>query len=112
MTNQQIITALTGILDSLTPEEAPEAPVSEAKPTKADKKASNKARYSKLQGTMISAGQAFKAGDKAKAKAKLSEAYVLASEPTPWVAQQARVLRKCEEFGFPVKQEVLDTVAV
>lgn len=42
MTNQQIITALTGILESLTPEEAPEAPVSEAKPTKADKKQATK----------------------------------------------------------------------
>ncbi len=118
MTNQQIAERLTELLSALTTEEAPavadEAPVSEEapKPSKAEKKAANKARFKALNGAVISAGQAFKKGDTAKAQARLQEAFTLASEPTVWVAQQARVLKKCEEFGFNVSDEAKAVVGV
>ncbi len=118
MTNQQIAEKLTELLSALTVEEAPEmdapAPVVEedSKPSKAEKKAANKARFKALNGAVISAGQAFKKGDEAKAQARLQEAFTLASEPTVWVAQQARVLRKCEEFGFAVSDEAKAVVGV
>tara|TARA_R100000458_G_C8261245_1_gene236736 strand:+ start:1425 stop:1769 length:345 start_codon:yes stop_codon:yes gene_type:complete len=114
MTNQQIAEKLTELLAEVTVMSAGEVPVSEEapKPSKAEKKAANKARFKALNGAVISAGQAFSKGNTEKAQARLSEAFTLASEPTVWVAQQARVLRKCEEFGFPVKDSVKESVGV
>ena len=115
MTNQQIAEQLTQLLSALTDVPAEEAPVSEeapAKASKAEKKTANKARFKALNGAVISAGQAFKKGDTEKAQARLQEAFTLASEPTVWVAQQARILNKCEEFGFAVSDEAKTVVGV
>ncbi len=106
MTNQQLLEQLAQMLGADVEQSSPEpvqVPVPDAKPSRAERKAANKKRYASLNGHLAVATKASKAGEDAKATKALTKAYTLASEPTVWTGEQARVVAKAEALGYEMK---------